>query len=162
MKPKFCLFFLIFVLIFSCSKPPVLQPIVNNKDKAYEVYKAAKMEMDKGDFFYASKKFTEAESILTEVEYAAKASLMSSYCLYIINFYEESSENLEKFLLKYPADKNISYARYLLIMNTYETILDEKKDIAPLNKTKFMIKEYLKDFPNIAIYGYTANNIMIT
>lgn len=147
MKLKFYLFILITVFLFSCSKPPVMEPIVNNKDKAYEVYRIALEEMDKGDFFFASKKFTEAESILTEVEYASKASLMSSYCLYLINFYEESTENLEKFLLKYPADKNVPYARYLLIMNTYETILDEKKDIAPLNKTKFMIEKYLIDFP---------------
>ena len=52
---------------------------------------------------------------------------MASYCLYAINFYEESLLNLERFIKMYPASKHLSYAHYLIAINYYEQILDEKK-----------------------------------
>ena len=42
--------------------------------------------MNKGDFFYAAQKFSEAEKILPVVEHSAKSLLMSSYCFYSIKF----------------------------------------------------------------------------
>ena len=54
--------------------------------------------MDDGFYFQAAKQFTEAEIILDSIEFSAKASLMSSYCYYLINFYDEAIENLEKFI----------------------------------------------------------------
>ena len=61
---------------------------------------------------------------------------MSSYCFYSINFHEEAIASLENFLRKYPADKNIQYAAYLIALSNYEQILDEKKDLKPLLKNK--------------------------
>ena len=34
---------------------------------------------------------------------------------------------LENFLRKYPADKNVQYASYLIALSNYEQILDEKR-----------------------------------
>ena len=65
---------------------------------------------------------------------------MASYCLYGINFYSDALENLERFLIKYPADENAIYAHYLIAMIHYEQISDEKKDLQPLldaQKNKF-------------------------
>ena len=59
---------------------------------------------------------------------------MSSYALYGINFYDEALENLERYLRKYPADKNVMYAHYLSALVYYEQISDEKKDLEPLLK----------------------------
>ena len=73
---------------------------------------------------------------------------MSSYCLYLINFYEESTANLENFILKYPANKNIPYAYYLVAMNSYEQILDERKDLEPLLISKKKIEYFLENYPN--------------
>ena len=56
--------------------------------------------MRKGDFFYAAKKFSEAEKILPVIEHSAKSLLMSSYCFYSINFYEEAISSLENFSQK--------------------------------------------------------------
>ena len=73
---------------------------------------------------------------------------MSSYCYYLINFYDEAIENLEKFIKKYPADKNIPYAHYLITISYYERILDEEKDITPLLKSKEKINFFLKNYPD--------------
>ena len=106
--------FIISFLIFSCSKKEPVAEIPNNKEKSFEIYKEALENLEEGQYFYASKKFSEAENILPQIEFAAKSALMSGYCLYLINFYTESEEALERFIKKYPADKNIQYAQYLL------------------------------------------------
>ena len=67
-------------------------------------------------------------------EFAAKASLMASYSLYGINFYNEAIENLNRFLKTYPVDQNTIYAHYLTAVIYYEQINDEKRPIA-LNKS---------------------------
>jgi outer membrane protein assembly factor BamD len=141
--------FLIIFLIISCSKKESIELNVPPvKEESFKIYQEAVDAMDRGDYFYASKKFAEAEIILPKIEDSAKASLMSSYCLYLINFYSDATENLERYLNQYPADKNVAYAHYLIAIALYEQILDEKKDIAPLIKTKKKINFYLKNFPN--------------
>ena len=139
---------LVIFLITSCSKEEPELNIPKTKDKSFDIYKEAVEAMDAGDYLFASKKFSEAEVVLPKIEFAAKASLMSSYCLYIINFYPETIESLERFIKQYPADKNIGYAHYLIAITLYEQILDEKKDIEPLLKTKKKIQYFLQNFPN--------------
>ena len=57
-------------------------------------------------------------------------------------------ENLERYIVKYPANKNIPYAHYIIVLSVYEQILDEKKDIEPALESKRKIAEFLKKFPN--------------
>jgi len=146
MYQKFILIFLIIFLIAACSKKEVELNIPPDKDESFEIYKEAVDAMNDGNFFYAAKKFSEAEAIMPRIEFSAKSSLMSSYCFYLINFYQEANANLERFLKKYPADKNIPYAHYLMAISLYEQILDEEKDIDPLIKTKIKIEYFLQNF----------------
>ena len=147
MYQKLIYSFLIFFLIVSCSKKAIDLNIPPSEEKSFEVYKEAVGAMNAGDFLVASKKFSEAESILPKIEFSAKASLMSSYCLYLINFYPEATANLERFINQYPADKNVAYAHYLIAITLYEQILDEKKDITPLIKSKEKIQFFIINFP---------------
>ena len=147
MYQKLTYIILIFFLIISCSKKELELNIPADKDKSFETYKEAIVSMNRGDYFYASKKFSEAEQILPKIEFSAKASLMSSYCLYLINFYPEATAGLEQFIKQYPVDKNIAYAHYLIAITLYEQILDEKKDINPLLKSKEKIEYFLNNFP---------------
>jgi len=139
---------LLIVLLVSCSKKEPEINIPADQDKSFEIYKEAVEAMNRGDYCYASKKFSEAEPILPRIEFSAKASLMSSYCLYLINFYPEATANLERFINQYPADKNVAYAHYLIAIVLYEQILDEKKDINPLIQSKEKIEFFLKNFPD--------------
>ena len=136
------LFYLILTifLITSCSKDEPELNIPADKAKSFEIYKEAVEAMKRGDYFIASKKFVESEQILPKIELSAKASLMSSYCLYLINFYPEATASLERFLKKYPANTNAAYAHYLIAIVMYEQILDERKDISPLLKSKEKIQ----------------------
>ena len=149
MYHKLIYIFIISFLLFSCSKKEVVVTTPsNNEEKSLEVYNEATIALEVGKYYYASSKFLEAENILPTVEGSAKASLMSSYCLYLINFYSEAEEGLERFIRKYPADKNITYAYYLLVIINYEQILDESKDITPLLTSKEKIVDFLERYPD--------------
>ena len=73
---------------------------------------------------------------------------MSSYCLYTLNYYDEATLNLKRFIKIYPADKNVDYAHYLIAIIYYEQILDEEKDLDPLIKSKKEIETFLKKYPD--------------
>ena len=148
MYQKLTYFFLIIILISACSKKAVDLNIPPDRDQSFTIYKEAVDAMYQGEYFFASKKFSEAESILPQIEFSAKASLMSSYCLYLINFYSEATTNLERFINQYPTDKNIAYAHYLVSIALYEQILDEKKDLNALLKAKEKIDYFLVNFPD--------------
>jgi len=148
MYQKLIYFILIIFLFTSCSKEELELNIPADSEESFKIYNEALEAMNSGEYFFASKKFSEAEAILPKIEFSAKASLMSSYCLYIINFYPEAIASLERFVNKYPADNNIAYAHYLIAITLYEQILDEKKDIAPLLKSKKKIEFFIKNFPN--------------
>ena len=148
MYQKIFLIIFVFLFISYCSKKEELSNKPPDLNQSYEIYKEGLDAMNNGDFFFAANKFSEAEKILPVVEHSAKALLMSSYCYYVINFHEEAISSLENFLRKYPADKNVKYASYLIALSNYEQILDEKKDLNPLLKTKKLIESYIKNYPD--------------
>lgn len=142
------IFFLIIpIILFSCSKEEVRYEPKPRTDP-YKLYQEGYQSFSKGDYFYAQKKFSEAELNFDIVEHAAKSSIMASFCLYGINFYDQALENINKFLKKYPADKNVIYAQYLIAIIYFEQIVDEKKDLEPLLKAKKQIDFFVKEFPN--------------
>ena len=101
-----------FIILLSCSKEEANYEPKPRSDP-YKLYQEAYQAFEKGDYFYAQKKFSEAELNFEKVELASKSAIMSSYCLYGINFYSQALESIESFIKKYPADKNIIYAHYL-------------------------------------------------
>tara|TARA_B100000941_G_scaffold281567_1_gene249136 strand:+ start:55 stop:870 length:816 start_codon:yes stop_codon:yes gene_type:complete len=136
-----------FIILLSCSKEEANYEPKPRSDP-YKLYQEAYQAFEKGDYFYAQKKFSEAELNFEKVELAAKSAIMSSYCLYGINFYSQALESIESFIKKYPADKNIIYAHYLETLIYFEQIEDEKKDLEPILKTKEKIDFFLKEFPD--------------
>ena len=136
-----------FIILLSCSKEEAKYEPKPRSDP-YKLYEDAYQAFEKGDYFYAQKKFSEAELNFEVVELASKSAIMSSYCLYGINFYSQALESIESFIKKYPADKNIIYAHYLTAVIYFEQISDEKKDIEPLIKAKEKINFFLKTYPN--------------
>ena len=147
MPIKIFIFIVSTILLISCSKEnPDYQ--LKTKEDPYKIYNEAYEAFEKGDYFYAQKKFLEVELSIEKVEVASKASIMASYSLYSINFYDEALENLNKYLKKYPANKEAIYAEYLIAIIYFEQIKDETKDAEPINKAKQKIDNFLKKYPN--------------
>ena len=148
MLRKILISFLICFFLISCSKEKELVYISESQIDPYKIYQEGLDAFQNGNYFFAEKKFSEAELNFKVVELAAKSAIMSSYSLYGINFYTQALTNLERFLKKYPADKNIIYAHYLIAIIYYEQIEDEAKDLLPLIKANQKIEFFLEEFPN--------------
>ena len=148
MYRKILLIFFLLLFITECSKKEDISVKPPSDKESYKIYAKALDAMNNAEFFFAAQKFSEAEKILPKVEHSAKALLMSSFCYYTINFHDEAISSLNYFLKKYPADNNVQYASYLIALSNYEQILDEKKDLEPLLKTKKIIEDYIKKYPN--------------
>ena len=149
MFSKFALVITLFLLTLSCSgakKDAIYEP--SNKLNPYDLYKEGIEAFEINDYFFASKKFSEAELNFENIELAAKSAIMSSYSLYGISFYDDALQNLERYLRTYPADKNVIYAHYLIAIIYFEQIEDEKKDLNPLMQANKKIEFFLNKYPN--------------
>ena len=120
------IFIILLIFLVSCSKDKPLY-VPSEKVNPYNLYNEGLAAFNNNDYFFANKKFSEAELNFEQVELAAKSAIMSSFSLYGINFYIEAEENLKRFLKKYPSDKNVIYANYLLAIISFEQITDEKR-----------------------------------
>ena len=148
MKKYFLIFFLI--LLYSCSqKSEEVKTKVEGdslETQMIQAYNAGVEALDMGDALFAAKKFNEAELLYPQSDWAPRSSLMASYAYFQFGYYSNSVDELERFINLYPKNKNLDYAYYLLAMNYYESIVDEKKDLKPLTEAKkyfnFVIKEY--------------------
>ena len=104
MPVKLTYLFLAFLIFISCSKQEAIyEP--TTKINPYISYEEGLSAFKENDFFFASKKFSEAELNFDVPSAAAKAAIMASYSLYGINFYQEAEESLNRFLTTYPEIK---------------------------------------------------------
>ena len=89
--PKFIyLFFFIFLSTCGSPEKKVVQENLPNEEEAVKIYKEGSKALEQRDYFFASKKFGEAEILLPQSDWAAKSALMIGYCLYSINFYDDA------------------------------------------------------------------------
>tara|TARA_Y100000816_G_C26098226_1_gene581519 strand:- start:1892 stop:2722 length:831 start_codon:yes stop_codon:yes gene_type:complete len=144
-------FLLFLIFLYSCSSKEEQKvssiSVGELESQMIDAYKEGMKELEKGDVIYASRKFNEAELLYPQSEWASKSILMSAYAFYSQNYYERSILELERFISKYPKHKNIDYAYFLLAMNYYENIIDEKKDLEPLLLSKEKFEYIINNFP---------------
>ena len=148
---RFLNFLIILFFLYSCSgeNNEKVSAISDGEleIQMIEAYKEGMRELEKGDVIYASRKFNEAELLYPQSAWASKSILMAAYAFYSQNYYDRSILELERFISKYPKHKNIDYAYFLLAMNYYETIVDEKKDLEPLLLSKEKFEYIIQNFP---------------
>ena len=145
-------FSFIFILILSqCTSNKELKKETVEKDlekQMIEIYKEGIKSLEEGDNLYAAKKFNEAEAIYPQSIWASKAKLMSAYAYYELNFLTSAIEELDRFILKYPKHKNLSYAHFLRAICYFESVVDEKKDLEPLVESKKGFNFIIENYPD--------------
>jgi outer membrane protein assembly factor BamD len=139
------------VLLFSCSQKSkeIVTKVEGDSLEAQmiEAYNSGVAALEQGDVLFASKKFNEAELLYPQSEWAPKSSLMASYAYWSQAYYSNSVNELNRFIKLYPKNENLSYAYYLLAMNYYDSIVDEKKDLRPLIEAKKYFNIVIKQYP---------------
>ena len=139
-----------FTFLISCAEKTkeVVSEIqsIDLDDQMIDAYTEGVEALEKGDVLYATKKFNEAELLYPQSDWAPRASLMAAYAYWTQNYFSNSIDELNRFIKLYPKNQNLDYAYYLLAMNYYDSIVDEKKDLRPLLRAKeyfnFVIQKY--------------------
>ena len=148
---KYFFYITFFILIQACSqKTEEVKTQVQGdslKQQMIESYNSGVVALENGDVLFAAKKFNESELFFPQSEWAPKAALMASYAYWTQGYYSDSIDELKRFIKRYPKNNDLDYAYYLLAINYYDSIIDEKKDIRPLNKAKKYFEFILKNYP---------------
>lgn len=151
-KTKFLLFIVLSLFIFSCSKKEQInQSTIKEKNlqsQVLETFIEGKEALDGGDVLFAAKKFTEVQVMFPQSIWAPHSNLMAAYAYYSQDYYFDATQELEIFLRKYPKHSNVDYAYYLMAICYYEQIVDEKKDLNSVVKSKEYFEILIDQFPN--------------
>ena len=147
---KIVLFFII-VLLYSCSGNKKTEDLILEKDldlQMIEAYKEGRKALDEGDALFAVKKFNEAEILFPQSIWAPRSALMAAYSFYAWAYYGDAISEAERYLKRYPKDKNLAYAHYIIGLSYYENIQDEKRNLKPLIEAKKKFNFILLNYPN--------------
>ena len=148
---KNILFIIFFTFLISCAEKTkeVVSEIQskNLDDQMIDAYTEGVEALEKGDVLYATKKFNEAELLYPQSDWAPRASLMAAYAYWTQNYFSNSISELNRFIKLYPKSQNLDYAYYLLAMNYYDSIVDEKKDLRPLVRAKEYFTLVIQKYP---------------
>ena len=151
MKIKSFILLSLMVIFVSCTKEKEKISIINEKNldlQVLEAYEEGKKSLEDGDVLFAAKKFNEAEMLFPQSKWAPKSALMAAYAYYTQDYYSDSIAELKRFIKIYPIDYNLDYAYYLLAICYYEQIVDEKKDLESILKSREMFNIVIKKFPD--------------
>ena len=148
---NFLLTFLIIFTLISCSEKEEKISVIkedNLEMQMIEAYNEGLKEFERGDIFFAVKKFNEIELLYPQSIWAPRSTLMAAYAYYSQLYFNDSINELERFLDKYKNHPNTDYAYYLLAVCHYNQIVDEKKDLGEIVKSKEYFNLILEEFPN--------------
>ena len=150
-KNKFINFLIIFLFCISCSNKEINENLIKEKSldlQVLEAYKEGMEALENGDVLFAAKKFNEAEILFPQSDWAPRSAIMAAYSYYIQDYYGDAIAELLRFKKVYPKHKNLDYINYLLAICYYEQIVDEKKDLQAIIKSKERFIYVLKNYPN--------------
>ena len=152
MKFIFTVISLIILLLLSgCNGKKEQEIVLDSKDlelQMIEAYNEGLKALDEGDVLFAAKNFNAVENIYPQSIWAPRSILMAAYSYYTQDYYGDAIFELNRFLKNYPLNENTAYAYFLLATCHYERIVDEKKDLSPLLKSKKYFEIIISDFPN--------------
>ena len=145
------LIILITLFLISCSEKEEKVSLIkedNLEMQMIEAYNEGLKEFERGDVFFAAKKFNEVELLYPQSIWAPRSTLMAAYVYYSQLYFTDAIYELERFLDKYKNHPNTDYAYYLLAICHYNQIVDEKKDLGEIIKAKNYFNLLIKEFPN--------------
>ena len=145
MRKYFILLFLLFV--FGCSDTKLETPETEG-EKLQILYSNAMELVREKDFVDAAILFEDIERQYPYSKWSNQAQLMTAFCYYKSQMYDDSLDALERFIALYPGSKKISYAYYLRALNYFEQIRDVERDQSMTAKSKQAFNEVINKYPD--------------
>ena len=142
-------FLVIFSLFFfqSCSpKKNIVKPKINISLE--KLYIAALKNFENGKYKEALVFFEKVESDFSYTEWAPKSLLMRAYIHYEMADYLTALETIKKFKSRYPVNKNLDYADYLVGICLFEQVNDSSLSQTNTLLATRQFQKILINYPN--------------
>jgi outer membrane protein assembly factor BamD len=113
-----------------------------------QIYSDAWRKLRTRDWADAAKQFAEVERQHPYSVWARRASLMSAYCYYEANKYDEAVSAADNYISLHPGSKEVSYAFYLKAVSLYEQIVDVQRDQTNTEQALVALQDVVQRFPD--------------
>ncbi len=148
----------ILFIFIACADSKITTPETEG-EKLQILYNNAMQLVKKRDYVDAAILFEDIERQYPYSKWSNQAQLMSGFCYYKSNMYNDSLDALERFIALYPGSSKISYAYYLRALNYFEQISDVERDQTITTKSKNAFNEVIIKFPDSEFANDALNKL---
>jgi outer membrane protein assembly factor BamD len=112
------------------------------------IYADAWDQINRGNWGPAALQFDEVERQHPYSIWARRAILMSAYCYYQANRYDDAISSAERFIQLHPGNQEVPYAYYLKAISLYEQIGDVNRDQQKTEDALTALQDLVQRFPD--------------
>ena len=112
-----------------------------------QIYADAWLMIDRENWLEAGRQFDEVERQHPYSIWARRAILMSAYCYYQGNRYDDSIDAATRFIQLHPGNKDVPYAYYLKAVSLYEQVGDVDRDQGKTEEALTALQDLIQRFP---------------
>ncbi len=126
-----------------------------NKDAAQyqerpidQIYDNAWKQINKGNWELAATQFNEVDRQHPDSVWARRAQLMSAFCSYQANKYDDAVATADQYISLHPGSQEVAYAFYLKAISLYEQIVDVGRDQSKTQGALVALQDVVQRFPD--------------
>jgi outer membrane protein assembly factor BamD len=113
-----------------------------------QIYGDAWKQINNGNWVLAAKQFDEVERQHPYSVWARRAMLMSAYCYYHANHYDDAISTADQYIALHPGSREVAYAFYLKAISLYEQIVDVGRDQTSTEGALTALQDVIQRFPD--------------
>src|SRR5271154_343754 len=126
-----------------------------NKDAAQynerpidQIYADAWKQINRGNWDQAATQFNEVDRQHPYSVWARRAQLMSAFCSYEANQYDDAVNTADQYISLHPGSQEVAYAFYLKALSLYEQIVDVGRDQSKTQGALVALQDVVQRFPD--------------
>ena len=113
-----------------------------------QIYADAWKKINSEDWVTAAKQFDEVERQHPYSVWARRAMLMSAFCYYQANKYDDAVATADTYISLHPGSQEVAYAFYLKAISLYEQIVDISRDQSNTEGALVALQDVVQRFPD--------------
>jgi len=134
--------------VFNANAPTEDRDATYQERPIYQIYAAAWSKVRGSDWDSAAKQFAEVERQHPYSVWARRAELMSAFCYYQANKYQDAISTADDYISLHPGSKEVAYAFYLKAISLYEQIVDVGRDQSNTEAALVALQDVVQRFPD--------------
>ncbi len=113
-----------------------------------QIYAQAWKEINRGNWAEAALQFNEVDRQHPYSVWARRAQLMSAFCYYQANKYDDTVATADQYISLHPGSQEVAYAFYLKAIALYEQIVDVGRDQSKTVGALVALQDVVQRFPD--------------